>query len=66
MTVKMIKTDSEFLEVVANKITVGEEEWYFMPFYFKKVGTDLFEQVPFSKLPEHVQKHIQTMRGLNL
>ena len=58
MTIKLIQTDSEFLEMTATKISTRGEDWYYQPFWYKKVAEGLFEQVNYENLPDHVKQHI--------
>jgi len=63
MTIKLIKTDSEFLEVAATKVSrIDGSDWYYLPFWYRKVGEDLYEQVTWDKLPESLKHHIQSNR----
>lgn len=62
MTIKLIKTDSEFLEVAATKIHTNGQEWYYLPFWYKRVGEDTFEQVRFENLPKFIIDYINSER----
>ncbi len=60
---KLIETDSEFLEKAANKVTCEGEEWFYMPFWFKKTGNGLFQEHRFSQLPDYLKRQIRNERG---
>lgn len=59
---KLIETDSEFLEKIANKINVLGDEWFYMPFWFKKTGDNRFVIYTFDKLPDCVKEFIKENR----
>lgn len=56
--IKLIESDSEFLEKVANKITVHSEDWYYMPFWYRKISENTYKEVRFEDLPESVMEFI--------
>lgn len=54
MTIKLIETDSEFLEVAGTKFTDGGREFYYLPYWYEKVGEHLYKQCSFENLPESI------------
>jgi len=62
MNIQLENAQSEFLENICNKIYANDEEWYYMPFWFKKVEKNVFEQVSFDYLPKHVKDVIFMQR----
>jgi hypothetical protein len=60
--VKLIETDSDFLEKVSHKISVSGENWYYMPFWYKKIAENVYQQVDFKDLPPDVISIIQKNR----
>lgn len=52
-TIKIPKEVSQFIEAIANK----DEDLYWFPFYFKKVGDCLFEVTQWNELNGEL-KHI--------
>lgn len=63
--VKLIETDSMFLEAVSHKVCVGEEEFYHMPFWYKKVSEGVYVELSFDKLPQSVKNIMQKERDAN-
>jgi hypothetical protein len=61
---KLIETDSKFLETNANKILVkaNGEEWFYMPYWFKKLGYGRFEVFYFDNLPDYVTDIVKKHR----
>jgi len=59
MKVKLPKEAIRFIESNATKIN---EEWYYMPYWWKRIDGDVFEQVMFENLPNGLKKQIQKMR----
>ena len=63
--IKLIESDSEFLKKVASKITIYTDEWYYMPFWYRKVSENVYEEVKFENLPESVTEFIKKQRQNN-
>lgn len=62
-TTKLTKEKVEFLKEMSTQINDGENNWYYLPFWFKQVGEDKFEIIQFEKLPEKVIKIIKDIRS---
>lgn len=60
--IKLIESDSKFLEKVSHKITSNGEEWFHMPFWYKKISENTYEEVFFENLPTHVTNLIRKNR----
>lgn len=60
---KLLPTDSAFLEKFCNKIESRSGEWFWMPYWFKKVGEDIYEQYSFDKLPQEIKDEINKIRN---
>lgn len=56
MKVKLSKQAIRFIE--ANAAAV-DGAWYYMPFYWKRIDKDIFEQITFDKVPEYVKELIK-------
>lgn len=64
VSLKLQKTDSDFLEVCASKIyDVNGNDFYHLPFWFEKVGDGLFVQYGFDDLPKALIDRINENRG---
>jgi hypothetical protein len=63
--IKLIESDSDFLEKVANKITVHTDEWYYMPFWYRKVSKNTYQEVMFENLPQSIIQFIEKQRENN-
>lgn len=61
---RLIKTDSDFLDKCANKVSINGEEWLYMPFWFKKEGDGLFSEYRFEQLPDYMKEGIKNQREL--
>lgn len=61
--IKYSETDSKFLEKFANCVSVDNEQWFYMPFYFKKISDNVYKQVSFERLPENVKEFISKSRN---
>lgn len=59
MTIKVSPENEKFITANGNKIG---ENWYYFPFWWKRLGDGIFEQVPFEKLPKEVKDLIQERR----
>lgn len=64
---KVVESDTEFLEKVGHQLNVindnDEMEVYlYMPFWFKKIGNHIYQELSFDKLPEHVKDAIERNR----
>jgi len=62
MTVKLIETDSEFLEVAGHKVEAEGKEFYYLPFWYEKISGGLYKQHKFENLPSEVIKMIIEQR----
>ena len=66
LLVRLPKEQSNFIESTFNKIEIEEEptneEWFYNPFYFKKVAENEFEVVSYKNLPKDVINAIKSMR----
>jgi len=60
--VKLIETDSMFLEKVSSKIVSNGQNWYYMPFWYKKIAENVYQQVDFKDLPPDIINIIQKNR----
>lgn len=57
--VKLVETDSQFLEKVCTKVTtLSGQEWLNCPFWYRKVAEGVYEEVEFCKLPSEVRRII--------
>lgn len=61
---KLVETDSDFLEKAAHELLVDGETWMSLPFWFKKKGNGVYEVVTFDKLPDYVKEKIKSNREL--
>jgi len=60
---KMVVTDSNFLESTANCIYDFQgADWYYQPFWYKKLGDGLFQQFSFEELPTELKNEIKELR----
>lgn len=58
-TLKLHKTDSELIEKVGHHVHLSEgNDWYFMPFWFKKMGEGLYAEHRFEDLPEDLKTYL--------
>lgn len=63
MTIRLIKTDSEFIETAGHMIPdVDGGDWYHLPCWYKKVGDGLYEEYSFDKLPNELKERIKMIR----
>lgn len=63
MNIKYPNNDCKFLEQNASKMNVGETEWYYFPYWMKKVSEGVFEAVPFENLPVDLKNEIKRNRS---
>lgn len=61
MTIKLIKTDSEFIETAGAKV---DGIYFYLPYWYKKVGDGLYEQLQFENLPDELKERIRENREL--
>lgn len=54
--------DMDFIRRYATKITVADENWYHIPFWFKHYGNTVVESFSFDKLPDYVKQELQKQR----
>lgn len=62
--IKLIETDSKFLEKAASIIPYNGNDWYYMGSWFKKVSEGIFEEYGFNEMPAGLLKEIQKARGV--
>ena len=63
VTLKVQKTDSEFLKVAGNVVVDNDKRrWYYLPFWYEEVGDGLFVQHSFEDLPESLKNYIHNER----
>lgn len=61
--IKLIETDSQFLEMMSNVINnVNGHDWFYMPFWFKKISDGVYEAYFFEDLPKEVIERININR----
>lgn len=56
--IKLIETDSNFLENTSNKILINGEEWY-QPLWYKKISDGIFAEYHFEELPDFIKNQIK-------
>lgn len=62
IALKLIETDSKFLEVAGSAITVNGNEYFSLPFWYKKIGDGLFVEYRFEDLPQELKNELQIQR----
>ncbi len=62
VVLKLVDTDSEFIERIGSYLSDGGESWYYMPFWFKKIKKGLYVQYKFDELPDDIKKIITENR----
>ncbi len=63
MIIKYDNADSKFIEKSAHiEVLVNGDEWFYFPYWMKKISNGVFEQVPFDKLPEDLLKQLEERR----
>jgi hypothetical protein len=63
ITLKLQKTDSDFLEIAAHKVSnVNGNNFYHLPFWYEKVGDGLYVQYGFNELPQLLLNRIKEER----
>jgi len=63
--IKFGSEESLFIQNTGSKISDGENEWYYIPQWFKKTGIDTFEVYSFDNLPEGFKVHLKQLRDGN-
>ncbi len=62
-TLKFTETDSDLIEKVSTCIyDVNGSNWYYMPYWFKKVGDGLYQQFTFDQLPEELKQRLNEIK----
>jgi len=59
MLIKVSKEVSNFIEVISHK---EGDKWFYIPFWFKKIDNDVYEQVSFENLPKELIDTIKRNR----
>lgn len=62
MVIKYPSPDCQFIEANAAKVPINGEEWYYFPFWMKKVGEGLFEPTSWDNLPQYLKEEILQQR----
>lgn len=62
MIIKLTEEQLDFLQNVSTIIPDGNNNWYYMPFWFKQIDGEKFEIVNFEKLPESVTNTLKALR----
>ena len=60
MKIQLTPSEEVFIKRISNVISVDNENWFFMPFWYKDLGNGRFEEVGFEQLPENVKEYIKT------
>jgi len=55
---KLIKTDSEFIETAGQMVEVNGTKYYHLPYWYKKIGDELYEEMKFGDLPKDLKDYI--------
>lgn len=50
-----------FIKEISIMIKNGDEEWYYIPYWFKKLGDNIFELYSLDKFPEKIKKLIKDL-----
>jgi hypothetical protein len=58
---KLTEGQVSLLRNLASVVATNGEEWYYLPFWFKDLGHNVFEIYRFEKLPPHLIEHIKTL-----
>lgn len=64
MFIKYNDADCSLIETHATKVVTKDGEFYYFPYWMKKVGENKFEEIRFSDLPESVAEAIMEERAL--
>ncbi len=63
IAVKLIETDSKFLENTSHCVyDVNGSNYYYMPFWFKKVSDGVYIEYGFDELPEELKSRLRSLR----
>lgn len=63
INVKLVETDSEFLENCASKVTTSNgDEWFYMPLWFKKIRNNVYTEYNYENLPKELIEQIVKTR----
>ena len=63
MNVKLTKQQQEFIENTSSVVTTPNgNDYYYMPFWFKKESGDMFKMLTFDRLPYEVIDIVKEIR----
>lgn len=62
MYIQLDETDCSLIEKKAHCISTGDGDFYFFPYWLKKQGKNVFEEVLFENLPQTVKDMINKNR----
>ena len=62
MKIELSKDQITLLEMGTKIPTSNGGKWYYLPYYYKHIEGNTFEEVTFEKLPEGIQKYINNQR----
>jgi hypothetical protein len=52
---KLTQEQIDFIKSNSTHLSDGENDWYFIPYWFKQIDNDKFDIVHFDKLPQNVK-----------
>lgn len=60
--IKLLETDSKLIEAISTCLYDEGGNWYYMPFWFRKVAENVYEQYGFDDLPFELRARISSER----
>jgi hypothetical protein len=61
-TLKLQKTDSEFIKVAGNCVEVDGRRWYYLPYWYEEIGDGLFIERRYEDIPERLKTMLMNER----
>lgn len=59
--IQLSKSDTELFKTLAVYIRDGNEEYYHLPQYFKRLDGDTYKVYSFNELPEYVKEELKVV-----
>lgn len=59
----LVKLTTEEADFIRSSGSCVNDEWYYIPYWFRQIGENTFELFTFDKLPESLKEQISKLRN---
>jgi len=62
MKIELTNQQIQLLEM-GKKINTGKNTWYYLPYWYKHVEGNTFEEISLEQLPEGLKKYLENIKN---